>query len=70
MEKCFYQILQELNPKIQFEVCDYNRRTVLYSIIYYRNADTSSIKLPRGAVWREKNNILYRDHMFHMVPRI
>lgn len=70
MEKCFYQILQELNPKIQFEVCDYNRRTVLYSIIYYRNADASSIKLPRGAVWREKNNILYRDHMFHMVPRI
>ena len=70
MEKCFYQILKELNPKIQFEVCDYNRRTVLYSIIYYRNADTSSIKLPRGAVWREKNYIVYRDHMFHMVPRI
>lgn len=69
MEKLFYQILKELNPKIQFEVCDYNRRTVLYSIIYYRNADTSSIKLPRGAVWRGKN-ILYRDHMFHMVPRI
>ena len=70
MEKCFYQILKELNPKIQFEVCDYYRRTVLYSIIYYRNADTSSIKLPRGAVWREKNNILYRNHMFHMVPCI
>lgn len=70
MEKLFIEQLQELNPKIPFEACDYNRRTVLYSIIYYRSADTSSIKLPRGAVWREKNNILYRDHMFHMVPRI